>query len=162
MYTYLILGHAYSLTESLSLTFKINNSTVFSGDVPAAPLPEPDRDTVLTELFRFTTDILLEGELSVSGTVSGGDLFFALFAKSILTQLPDETEQEIIIELEYPDNQLNNHAVTNLTIDGVVQQEPINIDKPEAHSDIRGWHYRLPDGCEFGFKYFTGPFESAD
>jgi hypothetical protein len=161
MYTYLMLGHAYSLTETVDVTVNINGSTLYSGEIPASPMPEPDKDTVLTELYRWTTENPIQGDLIVTGSVAGGDLFFAMFAELVTNEsdIDGDPDQVFLIELEYPDSQLNLHAVTNLKIDDVVQMVPINIDKPDTPDDIRGWHYRIPNGSNFEFNYFTGPFE---
>ena len=160
MYTYLILGHAYSMSETIDITFNINDTILYSGKIAASPMPEPDQDTVLTELYRWNTDSLLQGDLSVSGSVADGDLFFTMFAQLIVSKStePDTPAEEIVVELEYPDSYFNQHAVTNLVIDDVVQPVPTNISKPETPDDIRGWHYRIPNGSVFRFNYFAGPF----
>jgi hypothetical protein len=61
----------------------------------------------------------------------------------------------MIKQLEYPDSEFTQHAVTNLVINNVVQPLPTNINKP---GDLRGWHYEIPNGSVFRFDYFAGPF----
>jgi hypothetical protein len=164
MYTYLILGHAYSMSETVDITFNINDTILYSGKISASLAPGPDQDTALTELYRWNTDSPLQGDLSVSGSVADGDLFFAMFAQLIVSEStePDATTKETVFELEYPDSQFNQHAVTNLVINNVVQPVPTNISKLDAPGDIRGWHYRIPNGSMFSFDYFAGPFAKDD
>jgi hypothetical protein len=160
MYTYLILGQAYSISETVDITFNINDTILYSGKIAASPWSALAQDTMPTELYRWNTDSPLQGDLSVSGSVADGDLFFANFEQLILTSpgVPDTPAEEIVIGLEYPDSHFTQHAVTNLVIDEVVQPVPTNISKPETPGDIRGWNYRIPNGSVFRFNYFAGPF----
>jgi hypothetical protein len=157
MYTYLILGQAYSISETVDITFNINDTVLYSGKIAASPWSALAQDTMPTELYRWNTNSPLQGNLSVSGSVADGDLFFAMFAQSIVPESTESnaTTEETVFELEYPDSQFNQHAVTNLVINDVVQLVPINISKP---NDIRGWHYQIPNGSVFRFDYFAGPF----
>jgi hypothetical protein len=152
MYTYLILGHIHSMSETVDITFNINDTILYSGKL-AVPISEPDPDTGLTELYKWNTDSPLQGDLAVSGSIAGGTLVFAMFAKSTIAKYA--RNGQLLDELEYPDSQFNQHAVTNLIINDVVQPVPTNIIKP---GDLRGWRYLIPNDSVFRFNYFAGPF----
>jgi hypothetical protein len=158
MYVYTILGHAHSTAETINVTFKIANDIIFSGNIPVHPTTTNVQDCAAQEIIRWSSEIPLAGTLHVSGSVGDGDLFFAMISELKIVNDESELQQEYQVELEYPDDQANHHAVSNLVLNGVLQQPPVNANSLQGHNDIRGWHYYFPSNSTFEFNYFAGPF----
>lgn len=165
MYVYTILGHAHSTTETINVTFKIGNDIIFSGNIPVHSTTANVEDLAAEEIIRWSSETPLAGTLHVSGSVGDGDLFFALISELKIYDNDDDDEstlqQEYQVELEYPDEQLNHHAVSNLVLNGVLQQTPVNANLSQDNNDIRGWHYYFPSNSTFEFDYFAGPFVNS-
>lgn len=155
MHTYTILGHSQSPAESVNITIKIDNQLLFSGPVPSASTGQATGDRI--ELCRWDSKTLLSGNVIISGTVNGGDLYFSLIAE-IFSNNSESDPQEHYSELEYPDSMANMHAVVSVTVDNVAQLTPVNIHRVDNINDIRGWHYLIPNSSEFEIVYFSGPF----
>jgi hypothetical protein len=154
-FTYVVLGGIYAPSGSANLAVTINGNQIFNGSV-TSPLEPIEHDTPLSELCRWTVNESLAGTATVQINTDATQSFFSMLgqetsygnAGNIVTQ---------VIQLEYPDPEINSHAVSNVLLDGISQPTPINTEKPETPDDIRGWHYRF-DGKTFECDYFTGPF----
>lgn len=171
--TFKFYGKAFTTGGPVTVNLNFNNQTVFTGAVSASTGATPLRNTEgLLELFTFTADTSVYGEIPLSLTVTGGDLFWGNITANYAGDrydipadlLPDKNNPESIPDgpLFDPadprvtfvsssvDNYLNvdyfvddGDGRENVLINGVTVPERVSTD-PEA---VGRWHYLIPAGA---------------
>jgi len=162
MHSYVLLGFTYAGAENVSVEFKLNDQLIFSGEVPTTDLLNYQRDVKSMELCTWNSESALTGEVTISLIPKNGNLVFSLLGEKVMGSDNESDNKESIIELEYPNNLLTNHAVSNVRIDNVLQPVPVNYDKLDTPNDIRGWDYKIPENSVFTCSYYTGPFDDIN
>jgi len=76
--TFKFYGKAFTTGTPVTVTLGLNNQTVFTGDVTATTQTTPiGNNETVAELFTFTADTSVYGEIPLSLAVTGGDLFWS-------------------------------------------------------------------------------------
>ena len=164
------MGSAYSTGSTISLEVEYNGNIVYAGSIPAVtqdPLPvqQPDMsDDWQQELFTFTTDTDITGEMPMKITVTNGTLFFSHLwmnytGNYILEPDPSDPTKFVAVPIPpvdyYDDPNTNTNesdGITNTFKNSVAWNPRIN-----AGSLIGDWSYPVYSGELFTFDFFVDP-----
>lgn len=145
------IGHAYSPSGSLNLTFDFDGQRIFDGPITADLILD---DTQRNELFSFELDTSIMGNKPMALTVNGGSLGFVglhgnyigytLFNDTDANQVRvDKDLTQVFSDLNW--NTISNDGRTNMVLDGESVDRVI-IDPSHAYGD---WRWSIHDGSTF-------------
>ena len=167
------MGQAYSTSSTVTIEVEYNNTIVYSDTLLAVtrdPLPvdRPEQDfdapTWEKELFSFSTDTDITGQIPVRITVANGTVFFGHLwmnytGNYIVEKDPNDPSKFIKIPIAPVDyfndpntNTVESDGVSNTMKNGVSWLWRTNVD-----SQLGDWAYPTYDSETLTFDFFVDP-----
>ena len=158
-------GKAYAASGTVSVTATMGGTEIYSGSVPTTNEPTPSRNiSDLDTLFEYTGSTDTTGNVSVTLTVSGGDLFFgepqANYSGAEFTVDWTDPQNPVLTVITQPVdyysdvnwNTLESDGKNNVTVNGASANRVLISD-----SEIGDWQYLTPNGGTLSCSLFIDP-----
>lgn len=170
--TFKFYGKAFTTGTPVSVTLGLDNQTVFTGDVTATTAPTPTgNNEAVSELFTFTTDTSVYGEIPLSIAVTGGDLFWSRITANYMGDrydvpselLPDRNNPESIPpgplfdpadpRVTFVSPSVDNFATVDYFVTGGDGRDNVKVNGVDAPARVSldpnlvgRWQYFIPAG----------------